>query len=313
MTGADAYLWHHALVVTESMGQPDPLTRAAAAQPLLDRWFAVHGRELPWRNHKEPWAILMSEIMLQQTPVNRVQPVFDQWWQRWPQPQLLAATSQAEVIKAWGRLGYPRRALRLHQCAIEITDRHAGQVPNSYQLLRELPGVGDYTAAAVLCFAFHQAIAVLDVNIRRVYSRWLHGQAFPTSHITKAERVLVDSLIPHDGDSCRRWHTNIMELGQLVCTAQNPDCARCPLAGECRWRSIGQPDAGSRTTKPQAYYGTDRYVRGLILAKLRQDDCASESALEQLWHDHLQLNRALESLIADGLVTIGNQVVQLPD
>src|SRR3954471_11061044 len=164
--------------------------------PVLD-WYAVAARDLPWRRPgTSAWAVLVSEFMLQQTPVARVLPVYEQWLERWPAPADLALEPSGEAVRAWGRLGYPRRALRLHACAVAITRTHGGEVPDSYDDLRALPGIGDYTAAAIASFAYGRSHAVLDTNVRRVLGRTITGQEFPAASVTRAERDLAESLVP---------------------------------------------------------------------------------------------------------------------
>src|SRR4051794_2660071 len=145
--------------------------------PVLD-WYAAHARDLPWRAPGTgPWAVLVSEVMLQQTPVARVEPVWRAWLDRWPTPADLAAASPADVIRAWGKLGYPRRALRLREAAVAVTERHGGVVPAEVAALEALPGIGTYTARAVACFGYGQRQPVVDTNVRRVVARLVHGRA----------------------------------------------------------------------------------------------------------------------------------------
>ncbi|MFI0431938.1 MAG: A/G-specific adenine glycosylase [Candidatus Nanopelagicales bacterium] len=267
--------------------------------PTIVRWFDASARSLPWRTDPTPWGVLVSEVMLQQTPVARVEPVWTDWLRRWPTPSALAGDSPAAAIRAWGRLGYPRRALRLHAAASAITAEHDGLVPTRYRELIALPGIGDYTASAVVSFAFAGRATVLDVNVRRLFARLLEGQPSTTPHVTAAERRLADALVPEHEPA--RWAAATMELGQVVCTARNPDCDRCPVADRCAWLAAGKPGADQRTTKPQSFIGTDRQVRGLIVERLRAGG-ASRLQLDALWTDVLQLARALDSLVADGLV-----------
>lgn len=269
---------------------------------LSDRilmWFEANRRLLPWRNSPTPWGVLVSEVMLAQTPVARVDPVWREWMERWPTPSALAQEPVAAAIKAWGRLGYPRRALRLHAASVIIVTQYDGEVPNDYDALLALPGVGEYTAAAVVSFAFGGRAVVLDVNVRRLYSRIFDGQPAPPSHITAAERARAAHLIP-DRDPAG-WAAATMELGQVVCTARSPSCDRCPVADSCRWLAAGRPDAHVRTTRPQGFAGTDRQVRGLIVERLRSGS-AERLELDVLWPDPIQLARALDSLVDDGLV-----------
>src|SRR5262249_19255374 len=162
---------------------------------------------------------VVSEFMLQQTPVSRVLPVYDAWLERWPTPASLAAAPVGDAVRAWGRLGYPRRALRLHAAAAAIADRHGGAVPESYEELVALPGVGDYTAWAVLAFAFGRRQAVLDTNVRRVLARVVAGTEFPPPAVTAGEKAVARGLLPDDEPTAATWSVALMELGALVCTA----------------------------------------------------------------------------------------------
>ncbi|MBA3618548.1 MAG: A/G-specific adenine glycosylase, partial [Acidothermales bacterium] len=206
-------------------------------------WYDVHARDLPWRRPEAtPWGVLVSEVMLQQTPVSRVLPAYAMWLARWPTPAVLAVDPPGEAVRAWGRLGYPRRALRLHQAATAIVAHHGGQVPASYDELRALPGVGDYTAAAVTTFAFRHRHAVVDTNVRRVLARLLGGVEFPLgAGVTATDRRVAATLLPDDPVVAARWAVALMELGALVCTARAPRCGACPLADRCAWRQAGRP------------------------------------------------------------------------
>ena len=277
-------------------------------EPVL-RWYDEHARDLPWRAPgATPWAILVSEFMLQQTPVARVLPVWTAWLAAWPTPAALATEPAGEAVRAWGRLGYPRRALRLHAAAREIVERHDGQVPASYDALRALPGIGDYTAAAVASFAFRQRHAVLDTNVRRVLARAVSGTEFPPVAVTRAERELATRLLPEEPTDAAHWAVAVMELGALVCTATNPGCERCPLLDRCAWVTAGRPAHDGPARKVQTYAGTDRQCRGRLLAVLRETEASVPKAvLDAVWPDQPQRERALASLVTDGLV------VALPD
>ena len=272
--------------------------------PVLG-WYDEHARDLPWRNPPAlPWAVMVSEFMLQQTPVARVLPVYEQWINRWPEPADLAAVDSGEAVRAWGRLGYPRRALRLHQAATAIVDEHDGAVPTSHAALRALPGVGDYTAAAVASFAFGQRHAVLDTNVRRVLARTVSGVEFPANAVTKAERALAEDLLPAEEETASRWAAAVMELGALVCTASSPSCAVCPVNQLCRWRDAGYPAYDGPPRRGQTYAGTDRQCRGRLLAVLRDtDEPVHRSRLDAVWARADQREQCLNSLLADGLVT----------
>lgn len=244
--------------------------------------------------------MLVSEVMLQQTPVARVRATYEEWLARWPTPAALAAASPGDVVRAWGRLGYPRRALRLHEAARQIVTRHGGVVPVDPEALRTLPGVGEYTAAAVAAFAHGRRVAVLDTNVRRVLGRAVGGQEAVPAHLTRAERERAESLLPRQGAAT--WSVALMELGALVCTARDPRCPRCPLSEQCRWLAEGR-QPGSQRRRAQTFAGTDRQVRGLLLAAVREAAGSVPAAtLDMLWPDAGQRDRALSSLVADGLV-----------
>ncbi|MEU1899022.1 A/G-specific adenine glycosylase [Nocardiopsis dassonvillei] len=271
--------------------------------PVL-AWYESHARDLPWRRpDASPWSILVSEIMLQQTPVVRVLPAWTAWMERWPTPADLAREPSGEAVRMWNRLGYPRRALRLHACAVAITEEHGGRVPEDHATLLSLPGVGSYTAAAVASFAFGQRHAILDTNVRRVLARAETGVQYPPKTQTKAETALAESLLPSAPSVAARWGVAVMELGALVCTARTPACADCPIAHQCAWRLAGKPAYDGPPRRGQTYAGTDRQVRGRLLAVLRDSaHPVPKGALDVVWDDHVQRERALDALVSDGLV-----------
>ena len=280
-----------------------PTASADLRSRVLD-WYDEHARDLPWREPSAPpWAVLVSEFMLQQTPVARVLPVYEQWIARWPTPADLAAVPTGEAVRAWGRLGYPRRALRLHAAACAITEGYGGTVPDSYDDLRTLPGVGDYTAAAVASFAYRRRHAVLDTNVRRVLARTVTGVEFPATAVTRAERDLAASLLPDDGPTAAAWAVSAMELGALVCVAKGPRCAACPVADLCAWRAAGYPAYDGPVRRGQIYDGTDRQCRGRLLGVLRDsDEPVHRSTLDAVWAVTGQRERCLRWLVDDGLV-----------
>jgi A/G-specific adenine glycosylase len=282
-------------------------------RPIID-WFAVNGRDLPWRRAGfTPWGALVSEFMLQQTPVNRVLPVLAEWLARWPTPRDLASSSSGDAVRAWGRLGYPRRALNLHAAAVAIVERHDGAVPADIDELLALPGVGDYTARAVSVFAFGQRHPVVDVNIRRVIARAVLGLPAPAA-AAKRDLVEMAALLPESDEDAALFNIGVMELGALVCVARSPRCEACPIADQCRWRALGYPAALRDAPARQARYeGSDRQVRGLILAELRAADVpVTRSELSLIWSDTAQLERSIAGLILDGLAIDTGEGFELP-
>jgi len=276
---------------------------SALLDPLLT-WYDEHARDLPWREPSaSPWAVLVSEFMLQQTPVPRVLPVWEQWLSRWPTPADLAAEPAGAAVRAWGRLGYPRRALRLHAAATAIVAEHGGEVPSTYDALLALPGVGDYTAAAVASFAYRRRHVVLDTNVRRVLARTVAGVEFPARSVTRAERDLAAGLLPADGPTAATWAVATMELGATVCVAAGPRCLDCPVADLCAWREAGYPAYDGPPRRGQTYDGTDRQCRGRLLAVLRDSHGpVHRTRLDEAWAASEQRARCLASLLHDGLV-----------
>ncbi|WP_373308385.1 A/G-specific adenine glycosylase [Cellulomonas marina] len=268
-------------------------------------WFDEHRRDLPWRApDRTAWGVLVSEVMLQQTPVVRVEPAWRAWMARWPTPADLAAAGTDEVLRAWDRLGYPRRALRLQECARAVVERHGGTVPATADELLALPGVGSYTAGAVLSFAYGRRAVVLDTNVRRVLARLAVGEALPGPAVTAVETRLAEAWLPDDDLGAARWAAASMELGALVCTARSPRCAACPVEDACRWRRAGSPpDAHAHRRRTQAWTGTDRQVRGRVMALLREaPGPVPAHVVAGTWPDRVQRERCLAALVADGLV-----------
>jgi A/G-specific adenine glycosylase len=245
---------------------------------------------------------MVSEFMLQQTPVERVRGPWQAWIDRWPTPASLAAAPAGEAVRAWGRLGYPRRALRLHQAATVITERFNGQVPGDRPALLSLPGVGSYTAAAIGSFAFGHRELVLDTNVRRVLARVVIGEAYPAAAPSREEIAIAEDLTPQDPRRAAWWAVASMELGALICTARRPNCADCPVADCCAWRHGGYPEWNGPPRRGQSYDGTDRQCRGALLAVLRfSDEPVAAAELDSAWADPTQRESCLASLLADGL------------
>ena len=269
---------------------------------VLD-WYPAAARDLPWRRAgTTPWGVLVSEFMLQQTPVARVEPIWTEWLARWPAPSALAAASRAEVLRAWGKLGYPRRALRLHEAAGVIASRHGDDVPSDIDALEALPGVGSYTARAVAAFGYGRRCPVVDTNVRRVAARAVHGRGDAGPARTAADLADIDALLPSDDRSASVVSAGLMELGAVVCTARAPRCGICPVREVCAWWAAGRPEYTGPRRPVQGFAGTDRQVRGRLLDVLRGADGPVErAALDSAWDDAAQRDRCLDSLLVDGL------------
>ena len=275
-------------------------------------WFDANGRDLPWRRPgTSAWGVLVSEVMSQQTPMSRVIGPWHEWMNRWPTPDDLAEEDSGEAVAAWGRLGYPRRALRLHSCAVTIATEHDGVVPNSYDELVALPGIGDYTASAVVSFAFGGRATVLDTNVRRLIARAESGIANCPTSVTRAERVVADALVPDEDVRAAKWAVASMELGALVCTARSPQCEVCPIRDSCRWVIDGKPD-NAPARRGQPWKGTDRQCRGVIMDVVRNSPHGVKVQMAlSAWPEPDQASRCLESLLDDGLVHRRGNLISL--
>lgn len=277
-------------------------------KPIVN-WFKRNKRDLPWRT-TTPWGVMVSEYMLQQTPVNRVLPKWNEWMERWPTPADLAQATPAQVITAWGRLGYPRRALRLHAAAQIIAEDFNNEVPEDIETLKTLPGIGEYTAAAIAAFAFDQRTLVMDVNIRRVLTRVIDGNEHPKPAPTTREKARRLALLPEK--NAHIWAAATMELGALVCTSKNPKCELCPVISACNWRKNGYPKS-DLIRKSQDWHGTDRKCRGTIVQALRENESLTENAIKKLWPEESQVEKALKTLQEDLLIeAISRKRYRLP-
>lgn len=277
---------------------------AKIAQRIVE-WYPDHARDLPWRHDGFPaWGQLVAEFMLQQTPVARVVPRLADWLERWPTPADLASVSSGEAVRAWDRLGYPRRALALHAAATAIVERHGGVVPSDVDALLELPGVGPYTARAIAAFSYGVRTPVVDTNTRRVLARVIAGEGEAGPARTTADLAAMARLLPPDVRSAEVVNAGVMELGQTVCTARAPRCDDCPIIDLCAWREAGYPAyTGIRARAQKPYAGSDRQARGTIMQELRRGDTPrSGDSLAALWPDQVQFARALAGLVTDGLV-----------
>ncbi|WP_019182153.1 A/G-specific adenine glycosylase [Microbacterium yannicii] len=283
------------------------------ATPLA-AWFGQNARDLPWRREGfGAWGVLVSEFMLQQTPVTRVVPHLEAWLARWPTPAVLAADAPAEAVRQWANLGYPRRALWLHRAAVEIRDRHGGVVPRDVDQLLALTGIGDYTARAVAVFAYGDRHPVVDTNTRRVLARAVEGRSQPGPP-AKRDLAVMEAMLPVGVHEAAVVNAAVMELGATVCIARAPRCADCPIAAQCAWRAAGYPDTGDARRRQARYEGSDRQARGAVLKTLR--DAATRAVpLDEVvpdWPDALQRDRAIDSLIADGLAEASAGTLRLP-
>lgn len=298
------------------MRATDP-TDAAIAPSTLAAWYRAEARDLPWRRpefHDEfgAWGVLVSEFMLQQTPVARVIPHLEAWLARWPTPARLAAASGAEVVQQWANLGYPRRALWLHRAAQEITVGHGGCVPDDVDALLALTGIGDYTARAVAVFAYGLHHPVVDTNTRRVLARAVEGRAQPGPP-ARRDLAQMSALLPQDDEEAAVFNAATMELGATVCTARAPQCTRCPLAATCAWLAAGRPESPDTRRRQATYEGSDRQARGAVLRVLRESAGPVDlAALLADWPDARQRDRAIDSLIADGLAEAADGSISLP-
>ena len=285
------------------------------ADALVD-WFADAARPLPWRAADvSPWAVLVSEFMLQQTQVARVVPLWEAWIRRWPTAAALAAEPPSEAVRAWDRLGYPRRALWLHRAAVEIVERHGGEVPADLDALLALRGVGPYTARAVAAFAFGLRYPVVDTNTRRVIARVVGGEGEPGPPSTSRDLAAMSALLPERAIDARAFNAATMELGATVCVARSPRCEECPIAAHCAWRAAGYPAyEGARKAVQARFEGSDRQVRGLVMRELRAAHRpVAPSELAAVWADGEQLDRAVAGLVSDGLAVSAEEGLRLPE
>ncbi|GAA4927350.1 A/G-specific DNA-adenine glycosylase [Actinomycetospora succinea] len=281
-----------------------PTAGGATLADVLVPWFRAHARDLPWRRpDTTAWGVLVSEIMLQQTPVARVEEPWRAWLERWPRPSAVAAAPASDVLRAWGKLGYPRRALRLHAAAQAIAADHGDVVPTDVETLESLPGIGTYTARAVAAFAHGQRVPVVDTNVRRVAARAVHGDAEAGAAAAR-DLADVEVLLPDDRTDAATMSAALMELGATVCVARGPRCADCPILDRCAWQRRGRPAWDGPVRKAQTWAGTDRQVRGRLLDVLRgAPGPVTAAALEAAWlTDPGQRAKCLDSLLVDGLV-----------
>jgi A/G-specific adenine glycosylase len=278
--------------------------------PLQDAvlsWYSVSRRDLPWRDIDDAYAVLVSEIMLQQTQVSRVVVAYAAFLERFPDVRSLAAASRADVLQAWKGLGYNRRAVALHRAAAAIVEQYDGVVPRDLDALQALPGIGAYTARAVLAFAYGRDAAPVDTNIRRVLTRCVRGSSLQGVALQAA----ADAALP--AGRSRDWNAALMDLGSQHCTAQ-PRCSTCPVRDLCAWAAAGGDDPAAGTQRSAApFAGSQRYHRGRLLDALRAGDVpAGDVAAQAQVHDHEQASRLADGLVADGLAEWDGDRLRLP-
>jgi A/G-specific adenine glycosylase len=277
-------------------------------------WGETVRRDLPWRRTRDPWRILVSELMLQQTQVARVVPRYEAFLEQFPTPAACAAAPVAEVLRAWEGLGYNRRALNLHGAAVQITEEHGGRLPDALDALLALPGIGPYTARAVLTFAFERHHGVLDTNAARFLSRAVAGRRLAP----REAQDLADELVPLG----RGWEWNqaVLDLGATVCTKRSPSCSVCPLVTSCAWASVGWPqpdpaDGSAGTSARQSpFAGSDRQGRGRLVQALRTGPIEVVRLADAAgWpEDPDRAQRVAEGLVSEGLAEIVDGQLALP-
>ena len=275
-------------------------------------WWDSEKRDLPWRISRDPWAILVSEFMLQQTQASRVVEKYKTFLERFPNPTTCANSTPGKVIELWSGLGYNRRAINLHRTAKTIAEKHKGTVPDELSLLLDLPGIGDYTARAILAFSFEKDVAVVDVNVKRVLSR-LEGR---TLSMKEAQSIADQNLPTGEG---WRWNQAMIEIGATICTARKTKCDKCPLKETCTWtknQSATDPAISVKSKKLETFEGSDRQGRGKLINALRNEPIMGKDVPQILgWpNDHKRCKRVLEKLEKDGLIVIADSgKISLPN
>ena len=286
---------------------------ARLRQRLLD-WGEEHRRDLPWRRTRDPWAVLVSELMLQQTQVPRVLPRYEAFLERFPTPAACAAAPVGEVLRLWEGLGYNRRAVNLHRAAEVITEDHDGRLPDDLGALLALPGVGPYTARAVLAFAFERDHGVLDTNAARVLARAVARRAMPP----RQAQELADELVPLGRGWA--WNQSMLDLGARVCVKRRPRCDECPLQASCAWARAGFPDPdpaeGSAGTsgRQSTFAGSDRQGRGRLVQALRTGPIEIGRLPDAAgWPDDPErAQRVADALVGEGIAEVVDGQLALP-
>jgi len=282
-----------------------------ALNQSLSLWASEALRDLPWRSTRDPWAVLVSEVMLQQTQVSRVEPKYLEFVERWPSPQALTKSNISDLLKFWQGLGYPRRARNLYDSAHRIVQIHDCKVPSTLEDLLLLPGVGPYTARAVLVFAFELAVGVLDTNVGRLLARWSGRSLGPK----EAQRI-ADELV--DPERPWLWNQGLFDLAALRCSKRNPRCSGCPVEELCSWRGVGDdPATGSAavSTIQAPFQGSDRQARGRLLKALTSGPvpAAQAAAIMELQDERARASRLIADLQSESLITVRHEALLLGD
>lgn len=283
-------------------------------QDSLLAWAEASRRDLPWRRTRDPWAVLVSELMLQQTQVARVVPRYLAFLDRFPTPAAAAGAPVGEVLRAWAGLGYNRRAVDLHRAATVMVERYGGHVPRQLAELVALPGIGRYTARAVLAFAYDADVGVVEVNSARVLARAVAGRALAVAEA----QSLADELVPRGQGWV--WNQAMLDLGATVCTKSAPSCDGCPVRFSCAWaaggRALPDPAVGSAGCggRQSAFGGSDRQGRGRLVAALRDGpvELGRAAAVAGWPSDHARARRVAAGLVADGLAVEVDGALRLP-
>ena len=283
-------------------------------QRALLRWYKEKGRDLPWRHTRDPYKILVSEIMLQQTQVDRVIPKYKAFLRAFPTVEKLAQAQRSQVIQRWAGLGYNRRAVYLHEAAKKIVCDFGGKVPTTIDVLRTLPGVGEYTAGAVACFTGKSTMSFLDTNIKRVFGRLFFNTTSRRLPIEKKLSAYAHSLVPTGKDDAYFWHHALMDLGALVCVAAKPKCESCPLQRICPFPPFREVITKSHYAKRQsAFKNSDRFWRGRILDALRREKhIAFDALVRRFGIPKKRLATLARTLARDGLAIRARDLLSLP-
>ncbi|MDJ1369849.1 HhH-GPD family protein [Gulosibacter molinativorax] len=309
----------------------DDATSADRSVEIVERviaWFEANQRPFPWRDPDcSAWGILVSEVMSQQTQMSRVEPKWREFMELWPTPAAMAEAPVAEVIRRWDRLGYPRRAVNLHRCAVAIVAEHGGSVPSDRDALLALPAIGAYTSAAVASFAFLRREPVVDTNVRRVLARAIHGEAVAWPANSKRDEREMLALLPEDPARAKLWNAGAMELGAVKCQSKKPLCEACPIAELCTWRERDYPAATEKPRVQAKFEGSDRQLRGRVMAVLREhpdgvvfadlpefveaSGVPAASGTVDVAHANRTLQLA-EDLVRDGLAQRDGSRIRLP-